>query len=124
MSTWKSAELTRRTPYWKKSHTGTTLVNNNQGPSNQILLVLTERRHNDVEQMRWQNVSGANLQHAWSSRTRISEHGAEVQIVRKDDMVVLRGPRHDGLVDRSGVAYIGPVDGRPPVFAQGRRPRR
>jgi len=98
------------------------LLNHNQCPSRQFGLISPKSCNNY-----WQDVLG---KHAWFSQLQDaraggvgqSQHGPEIEVVRKHDTGVGTRPRHDFHVGGTRIADCSPVNRLPAVVAQQRHP--
>ena len=108
--------------YWQHSDPASAFVDHDEGSSRQICLMLTQGGYDRGAQVVRQDVLSSNLKHARANFVREREHGAKVEVVREQDVLVGGRPIHDLPVGGSRVADSGPVHCLPSLRSQHRHP--
>jgi hypothetical protein len=93
---------------WQDTHTAGAFIHDHQCPRLKVRLILAYDIKNSFSHVVRKYILGANLNDAWTLGSGESQRGAEIQVVRKNDVTVGSCPFHNPLV-----SCVWGTDGRP-----------
>jgi hypothetical protein len=85
-------------------------VNDDQSACVEIIGVLLEGKNDLKTYLIRQDASPAQLQHTWPTSLAQGEDGGEIEVVGKDDVIVIGRPAHDFLIRCVRITDVGPMN--------------
>jgi len=89
---------------WQQAHARFGLIDDDEGASVEVSLMLPQRGHEQLRQRTGQRVLCSNLHHARAIGLSCCEQRTKVEVVRDHDAAILACPRHDRTVCRATVS--------------------